>query len=82
MKDEQGSRAARMADKLEAHFDRCDQLAKDLMATAGSENNFNDMPLVVALMRVCALHSATIAKLARLEEDLPKNARSRGSIPK
>ena len=82
MKEETGSRAARMADRLEAHFNQCDQLARDLMATAGPDNKFNDMPLVVALMRVCAQHSSTLAKLSRLEEALPEKSRNRGSIPK
>jgi hypothetical protein len=82
MSEEPGSRAARMADRLEAHFNQCDQLARDLMATAGPDNKFNDMPLAVALMRVYAQHSATIAKLARIEEEPSKKSRNRGSIPK
>jgi hypothetical protein len=82
MKEEPGSRAARMADKLEAHFNECDALAKTLLEKAAGDMHFYDMPLAVALMRVCAQHSTTIAKLAQLEEDLPKKSRNRGSIPK
>jgi hypothetical protein len=82
MTEDTRSRTARMAARLEAQFEHCDRLTNELFARATPNTYVDDMPLAVALMRVCVMHGAAVARLARCEEEHPKKSQNRGSNTK